>query len=142
PRKKCSACSSSGAMRIRRRRTPWPRRERVSSLGPNLPMRLASLLGPDIKQIPRESVAEIASEMSADNRADLFSVLPQAMGDQVFEALQRVDPEAAQEVREIEKWPDTSAGHLMTPDFVSVTPRMRVSEAFEIVKQRARDRNE
>jgi magnesium transporter len=95
-----------------------------------------------VDQMPPESVAEIASEMSADNRADLFSVLPQAMGDQVFEALQRVNPEAAQEVREIEKWPDTSAGHLMTPDFVSVTPRMRVSEAFEIVKKRARDRDE
>src|ERR1700722_5166675 len=95
-----------------------------------------------VDQMAPESVAEIASEMSADNRADLFSVLPQATGDQVFEALERVDPAAAKEVREIEKWPDTSAGHLMTPDFGSDSPRMRVSEALEIVRQRARDPDE
>ncbi len=95
-----------------------------------------------IEQMPPASVAEIASEMSADNRADLFSVLPSAMGEQLFEALERVDPAAAQEVRDIEKWPETSAGHLMTPDFVSVSPRMRVSEALEIVRTRARERDE
>jgi magnesium transporter len=95
-----------------------------------------------VEQMPAESVAEIASEMSSDNRADLFSVLPEAMGEQLFEALQKVDPEAAQEVREIEKWPETSAGHLMTTDFVTVAPRMKVSEALEIVKRRARERDE
>src|SRR5580698_4032027 len=89
-----------------------------------------------------ESVAEIASEMASDNRADLFSLLPPAMGEQLFEALQKVDPEAAQDVRDIEKWPDTSAGHLMTTDFVVVTPRMNVWEAMQIVRQRAKERDE
>ena len=32
-----------------------------------------------------ESVAHIASEMAPDNRADLFSVLPEAMGDKVLD---------------------------------------------------------
>ncbi len=95
-----------------------------------------------IEQMPPESVAVIASEMSADNRADLFSVLPEAMGEQLFEALEKVDPVAAQEVRDIEKWPETSAGHLMTPDFVRVSPRMKVSEALDVVKARARERDE
>ena len=95
-----------------------------------------------VEQMPPESIAEIASEMSSDNRADLFSLLPPAMGEQLFEALQKVDPEAAQEVRDIEKWPDTSAGHLMTTDFVAVSPRMHVWEAMEIVRKRARERDE
>ena len=95
-----------------------------------------------VEQMPAESVAEIASEMSSDNRADLFSLLPDAVGEQLFEALQKFDPEAAQEVREIEKWPETSAGHLMTTDFVSVTPRMHVAEAMDIVRKRARERDE
>jgi magnesium transporter len=94
------------------------------------------------EQMPPESIAEIASEMAADDRADLFSVLPEAVGEQLFEALQKVDPQAAQEVREIEKWPDTSAGHLMTTDFVAVSPRMKVEEALEIVRKRARERDE
>jgi magnesium transporter len=95
-----------------------------------------------VEQMPPESVAVIASEMSADDRADLFSALPEAVGEQLFEALEKVDPEAAQEVREIEKWPDTSAGHLMTTDYVAVSPRIHVSEALEIVRQRARERDQ
>ena len=95
-----------------------------------------------VEQMPAESVAHIASEMAADDRADLFSALPEEVGEQLFEALQRVDPEAAQEVRDIEKWPETSAGHLMTTDFVAVSPRMRVAEALDIVRKRARERDE
>jgi magnesium transporter len=95
-----------------------------------------------VEQMPAQSVAEIASEMAADDRADLFSALPEAVGDQLFEALQKVDPEAAQEVREIEKWPDTTAGHLMTTDFVTVSPRLRIAEALDVVRKRAREREE
>jgi magnesium transporter len=95
-----------------------------------------------VETMPPESVAQIASEMAADDRADLFSALPDAVGEQLLERLQRVDPEAAQEVREIEKWPETSAGHLMTTDFVSVSPRVRVAEAMDIVRKRAKEREE
>jgi magnesium transporter len=95
-----------------------------------------------VEQMPAESVAEIASEMAADDRADLFSLLPEAVGEQLFEALEKVDPQAAQEVRDIEKWPETSAGHLMTTDFVTVSPRMLVAQAMEIVRHRARERDE
>jgi magnesium transporter len=95
-----------------------------------------------VEQMPPESVAEIAGEMAADDRADLFSALPSEVGEQLFEVLEKVNPQAAQEVREIEKWPDTSAGHLMTTDFVGISPRLRVSEALEVVRKRAREREE
>jgi magnesium transporter len=95
-----------------------------------------------VEQMPAESVVQIASEMAADDRADFFSVLPGPVGESLFEALQKVDPEAAQEVRDIEKWPVTSAGHLMTTDYVVVNPRMLVSEAMDIVRKRARERDE
>ncbi len=89
-----------------------------------------------------ESVAVIASEMAPDDRADLFSALSDKTSEEVFEALTKVDPEAAQEVRDIEKWPDTSAGHLLTTDYVSVTPRMRVDEALERVRRHVREHEE
>lgn len=95
-----------------------------------------------VETMPPESVAQIASEMAADDRADLFSSLPDAMGEQLLETLQKVDPAAAQEVRDIEKWPETSAGHLMTTDFVSVSARARVFEAMESVRKRAKEREE
>jgi magnesium transporter len=95
-----------------------------------------------VTTMPPESMVQIASEMAADDRADLFSALPDAVGEQLFSALERVDPEAAQEVREIEKWPETSAGHLMSPDYVAVSPRILASEALELVRQRAREREQ
>jgi len=84
--------------------------------------------------MPTESVARIASEMEPDDRADLFSLLPPALGDQVFEKLEKVDAEAAEEVREIEKYPETAAGHLMTTKFVSVPEHTTVRDALRAVK--------
>src|SRR5580700_2693481 len=95
-----------------------------------------------VERMAPESVAQIASEMAPDDRADLFSVLPEAMGDKVLIELDRVDPKAAQDVREIEKWPETSAGHLMTTSFVSVSPDVTVADAVLAVRKHVQDRDE
>jgi magnesium transporter len=87
--------------------------------------------------IPPESVAQIASEMAADERADLFSLLPEAVGDDVMERLEKVDAEAAEEVREIQKWPETSAAHLMTTEYVTVSPEASVDDAIGAVRKEA-----
>src|SRR5580693_7363090 len=85
-------------------------------------------------QMATSSLARIASEMEPDDRADLFSVLPPALGDQVFESLEKVDAEAAEEVREIEQYPETAAGHLMTTKYVAVAPHTDVAQALALVK--------
>jgi len=95
-----------------------------------------------VELMPPESVAHIASEMAPDDRADLFSVLPEAMGDAILETLERVDPQAAEDVREIEKWPDTSAGHLMTTAYVHVDPDVSVRNAIEAVRIHAQNHHE
>ena len=87
-----------------------------------------------VETMPPESVARIASEMEPDDRADLFSLLPDAVGDELLKSLERVDPEAAEEVREIEKYADTAAGHLMTTKYVSVPPLTRVQGALDSVR--------
>lgn len=93
-------------------------------------------------QMAPESVAQIASEMAPDERADLFSVLPEAFGDVIRERLERVDPAAAEDVREIEKWPATSAGHLMTTAYVHVSPETSVAGAVQAVRQHAENHHE
>ena len=95
-----------------------------------------------VELMPPESVAQIASEMAPDDRADLFSVLPEAMGDKVLVALDRFDPAAADDVREIEKWPETSAGHLMTTSFVEVSPDSTVADAILAVRKHVEERDE
>jgi magnesium transporter len=95
-----------------------------------------------VERMQPESVAQIASEMASDDRADLFSVLPEAMGDKLLETLDKLDPKAAEEVREIEQWPDTSAGHLMTTSYVAVPPDITVGEAMIAVRVHAKNTEE
>jgi magnesium transporter len=95
-----------------------------------------------VERMPPESVAQIASEMAPDDRADFFSVLPEAVGDKLLVELDRVDPEAADDVRAIEKWPETSAGHLMTTSFVSVSPDVTVADAVLAVRRHVENRDE
>jgi magnesium transporter len=95
-----------------------------------------------VEVMPPESVAHIASEMAPDDRADLFSLLPEAVGDVILEKLEQVDPEAAEEVRELEKWPNTSAGHLMTTSYVTVQPSVSVRSAIESVRIHAENHHE
>ena len=98
--------------------------------------------GDIVDVMPPESVAHIASEMAPDDRADLFSLLPDSVGDVILEKLQQVDPEAAENVREIEKWPATSAGHLMNTSYVSVHPEVSVRSAIEAVREYSENHNE
>jgi magnesium transporter len=95
-----------------------------------------------VEILPPESVAHIASEMAPDDRADLFSVLPDAVGEVILEKLEEVDPKAAEDVREIEKWPDTSAGHLMTTSYVAVRPDVSVRSAIDAVRAYTENNNE
>jgi magnesium transporter len=98
--------------------------------------------GDIVEVMPPESVAHIASEMAPDDRADLFSVLPESVGEVILEKLEEVDPKAAEDVREIEKWPDTSAGHLMTTAYVSIGPHVTVRSAIDAVRAHAENHHE
>jgi magnesium transporter len=94
--------------------------------------RLAELLG-------ARSVAAIATEMPADDRADFFSVLPDSVGEPAFEELERVDPEAAEEVEEIQSFPEKSAGRWMTTDYIAVSDKLSLAAATEEIRAKAED---
>jgi len=85
------------------------------------------------------SAARIAGEMDADERADFFSILPPTLGEPLLEELEKVDPEAAEDVQELRRWPDRSAGGLMTTDFITVEPQLTIGDAIEEVRKSARD---
>ena len=90
-----------------------------------------------LEQMQPESVALIASEMEPDDRADLFSIMPPGVAEDVLENLEKVDPEAAEDVRELQKYPETSAGHLMTTAYVTASPSTTVAQAFDAVRAHA-----
>lgn len=90
-----------------------------------------------VEELGVEDVAPIVSEMAADERTDLIEALPEKVGDDLFETLEKVDPEAAAEVEELAKWPEDSAGGLMTTDYVEVPPTLTVAEAIQRIREQS-----
>jgi len=88
-----------------------------------------------VEQLGVDTMAPIVSEMAADERTDLIEALPEAVGDTLLETLEKVDPEAAAEVEELAKWPEDSAGGLMTTDYVSVPLDLTVADAIERIRE-------
>ena len=92
-----------------------------------------------VEQLGVDNVASIAAEMSADERTDLIEALPEAVGDTLLESLEKVDPEAAAEVSELAKWPEDSAGGLMTTDYISVPLDLTVADVIELIREGGSD---
>jgi magnesium transporter len=84
-----------------------------------------------------DQIAPIVSEMSADERTDFIEGLPEQVGDTLLESLEKVDPEAAAEVELLAKWPEDSAGGLLTTDYVSVTEGLTVNAVIERLRAAA-----
>ena len=83
------------------------------------------------------STALIAVEMDGDDRTDFYSELPPDMGQQLLKELEKVDPEAAEEVEELARWPETSAGGLMTTGYWSAPHDGLMSDALAAIRQHA-----
>jgi magnesium transporter len=90
-----------------------------------------------VSELGPESIAQMAVAMSSDERADLIKELPEEVGVQVLATLERIDPEAAEDVEQLAQWPEHSAGSLMTTDYIAVTPQMSVSEVIQRIRQEA-----
>ncbi|MCS6900546.1 MAG: magnesium transporter [Myxococcales bacterium] len=88
-----------------------------------------------VEQMGPDSVAQIAAEMAPDDRVELLEMLPEQASEAVLQSLERVDPEAAEEVAQIEKWPEQSAGRLMTTNYVSVPHTCTVGEAMKALRE-------
>ncbi|HEY1976830.1 MAG TPA: CBS domain-containing protein [Candidatus Baltobacteraceae bacterium] len=78
-----------------------------------------------IEDIGTERAADIIEEMDADDAADLLAELPE---DQQTELLAEMNAYTADELRELVKYAEDSAGGLMTTDYTWIYPH-RTTEA-------------
>lgn len=69
--------------------------------------------------LPIERASAIFDEMPSDEAADLLAELPTAEADALLE---RMEPEQADDVAELMRYPEDTAGGLMTKEFVAVSP--------------------
>lgn len=86
-----------------------------------------------------ESTAKLAGDMDADDRADFFSMMPTSLGEPILVHLGAADPEAVEELQELQRWPETSAGGLMTTDYISIAKDISIGRAIAEVRESAND---
>jgi len=91
------------------------------------------------KELGINSTVRLVSEMSADDTVDFFASLPEETVSKLMARLQAVDPEQAQDVRELTRWPEECAGGLMTNEFVETRKDATVDEALVTLRECARE---
>ncbi|MHB9031745.1 MAG: magnesium transporter [Anaerolineae bacterium] len=89
-----------------------------------------------VENLTDEKVADVLEEMAPDEAADLLAELPQERSEDLLELM---EPEQADDVRMLLKYPEESAGGLMTTDFIIVRPEMTAEEVIEFLRREASD---
>ena len=80
---------------------------------------------------------EVVDELYVDDAADLVEEMPANV---VKRILRQADPDMRRMINDILRYPEDSAGSIMTTEFVSLRPRMTVEEATKRIKRTGVDK--
>ena len=80
---------------------------------------------------------EVVNELYVDDAADLVEEMPANV---VKRILAQADPQMRREINEILRYPENSAGSIMTTEYVSLRPTMSVAEAIARIRKTGVDK--
>jgi magnesium transporter len=84
-----------------------------------------------VQSMDSDKAADIVEEMDPDAAADLLGDLPPERSEEILEEMEPEEREEVEELLEFEE--DTAAGR-MTTDYMALSPRARVSDAVEMLR--------
>jgi magnesium transporter len=87
-----------------------------------------------VQNMSDERIADVLEEMSPDDAADLLAELPEGRSKDL---LNLMEDDEAEDVRLLLKYPEDTAGGLMTTEFATVSPEMTASQAIEHLRKTA-----
>ncbi len=87
-----------------------------------------------LTKIDKDKITDIVDELETDDATDIVSELPEQIAEHV---LDNIDKEDSEDVKELLKYPEDSAGGLMTSDFVYVHETATVKDAIKEVRKHA-----
>ena len=90
-----------------------------------------------IRGFSDNELKEILAELYVDDAADLVEEMPANV---VKRILQHADPELRSSINQILRYPEYSAGALMTTEYVSLRPDMTVEEAILRIRRQGVDK--
>jgi magnesium transporter len=80
-----------------------------------------------LEHLDNRQASELLQEMPPDEAADVLGELPEEKSDVL---LNLMEPEEAQEVRELMDYEEGTAGALMTPEYIALSPEITAAEAI------------
>ncbi len=84
-----------------------------------------------LKEVSDERIKDIVSELSTDDRTELFEELPGSMSQKLINLL---SPEERKRALEILGYPEDSVGRLITPDYIAVKPYWDVEHSLDHIR--------
>ena len=90
-----------------------------------------------IKTFSDTELKEVLDELYVDDTVDLIEEMPASV---VKRILKHTDPETRKSVNEILKYPEDSAGSIMTTEFVDLKRDMTVEDAFKRIRRTGIDK--
>jgi len=89
-----------------------------------------------LKEIDVKTITDIVDELYTDDATDIVSDLPEPVARQV---LKNIDQEDSEDVQELLKYPEDSAGGIMTSNFVFVDNNATIKDAISEVRDNAEE---
>jgi magnesium transporter len=89
-----------------------------------------------LKDIDAKKITDIIGELETDDATDIVSDLPHKVAEHVLE---NINLEDSVEVKELLKYPEDSAGGIMSSDFVFVNEHSTVKTAIDTVRKHAEE---
>lgn len=85
-----------------------------------------------IEAFSDRELREVVNELCADDAADLVDDMPANV---VKRILRQADPDMRRMINELLKYPEDTAGSIMTPEFVRLRPEMTVDQAIKSIRR-------
>ena len=90
-----------------------------------------------IRSFSDNELKEIVDELYVDDAADLVEEMPANV---VKRILRQADPEMRRSINQILRYPENSAGSIMTTEYVTLRPNMTVEEAILRIRRQGIDK--
>ena len=90
-----------------------------------------------IRGFSDKELREIVNELYVDDAADLVEEMPANV---VKRILSQADPQMRKEINEVLRYPEDSAGSIMTTEYVSIRKNMTIAEAIRRIRETGVDK--
>jgi magnesium transporter len=89
------------------------------------------------EHLPKQNLIQVLSQMHSDDQTDLFKYFPDSLQQSIYTEL---SPEIQQQIQHLAKYPEESAGAIMSSDYVAVSPELNITQAIEQIRKIAKNR--